>query len=336
MPDEEITVSDIHRLVVAGQILSGRYLQSRALLRNEAKWRQWARLALLALGVGQLIAAVIFFFAFNWAEFPDIGKFAAVEILMIFLAGTAILVGFDRPLGQAAGIAAFVSFGVLLAVVGQVYQTGADSWTLFAIWAGLALPFLFGLRSAIGWLAWLVVALLAINLYAEQVLVIEDRIVSAMIPLLLALIITVAFIAREFLAKKQFQEAGPFWIRLILLAAVLTFWTVCASGTIFDSNMLKLGVIASVSIPVSGFIVVCVAALRLALRTPYDMPALTMIFLALSVFFSLVLGRALYFVFGEDFSGLFMVGLAVMGIFGGAAVLLLRLSQTQRRQSNDL
>jgi len=330
--DEEITVSDIHRLFVAGKVPSGRYLQSRALLRNEDKWRQWARLALLALGVGQLIAAVIFFFAFNWAEFPDIGKFAVVEILMIVLAGTAVLVGFDRPLGQAAGIAAFVSFGVLLAVVGQVYQTGADAWTLFAIWAGLALPFLFGLRSAIGWLAWLVIALTAVSLYAEQVLVADGRMVISMIPVFLALILTLALGAREFLAAKQFQEAGPFWIRLILLAAVLIFWTFCASGTIFDSDILRLGVVASVLIPVSGFAIVCAGTLKLALRTPYDMPAITMTFLAISIFLSLVLGRTLYFVFGENFSGLFMIGLAVMGVFGGAAVLLLRLSQAQRRQ----
>jgi len=325
--NEEITVSDIHRLVVAGKIPSDRYLQSRSLLRNEDKWRQWARLALLALGVGQIIAAVIFFFAFNWAEFPDIGKFAVVEILTVILVGFAIVVGFDRPLGQAAGIAAFVSFGVLLAVVGQVYQTGADAWTLFVIWAGLGLPFMISLRSAVGWLVWLVVALLGASLYAEQVLVADGRMVSDMIPILLGVILALALGIREFLAKKQFREAGPFWIRLVLLAAVLAFWTFSASAAIFESNMLTLGVAALVFIRISGFGVVCAGVLRLALRPFYDMPALTMIFLAISTVLSLALGRALYFVFREDFSALFMIGIAVMGIFGGAAVLLLRLSQ---------
>ena len=330
MANEEITVSDIHRLVVAGKIPSDRYLQSRSLLRNENKWRQWARFALLALGVGQLIAAVIFFFAFNWAEFPDIGKFAAVEVIMIVLAGSAMLVGFDRPLGQAAGVAAFVCFGVLLAVVGQVYQTGADAWTLFAVWAGLGLTLMIGLRSAVGWLVWLVVALLGISLYAEQVLVPDGIIVSDMIPILLAVILTLALGIREFFAKKQIQEAGPFWVRLILLAVVLICWTSAASGTLFQSDMLKLGTFASVFIPVAGFGIVCAGALKLAMRPPYDMPALTMIFLGISIFLSLAVSRMLYPVFNEDFSGLFLIGLAVMGIFGGAAVLLLRLSQRRR------
>ena len=330
MANEEITVSDIHRLVVSGQIPSDQYLQSRALLRNEDKWRQWARLALLALGVGQLIAAVIFFFAFNWAEFPEIGKFVVVEILIIILVGSAISVGFDRPLGEAAGIAAFVAFGVLLAVVGQVYQTGADPWTLFVIWAGLGLPFMIGLRSAVGWLVWLVVALLGVSLYAEQVLVANDSMVGDMIPILLAVVVTLAFGVRELFAKKQLQEAGPFWIRLILLAAVLVCWTSSASATVFQSDMLKLGAVASVLIPVAGFGIVCAGALRLALRPSYDMPALTMIFLAISIFLSLAVCRMLYPVFNEDFSGLFLIGIAIMGIFGGAAVLLLRLSQGRR------
>lgn len=330
MANEEITVSDIHRLVVAGKISSDRYLQSRSLLRNEDKWRQWARLALLALGVGQIIAAVIFFFAFNWAEFPDIGKFAAIEILTVILVGFAIFVGFDRPLGQAAGIAAFVSFGVLLAVVGQVYQTGADAWTLFVIWAGLGLPFMIGLRSAVGWLVWLTVALLGASLYAEQVLVADDRMVGNMIPILLAVILTLALGVREFFAKKRLQEAGPFWIRLILLAAALLFWTSSASATVFQSDMLKLGAVASIFIPVAGFGIVCAGALGLALRPTYDMPALTMVFLAISIFLSLALGRALYFIFSEDFFAFFVIGIAVMGIFGGAAVLLLHLSRLRR------
>lgn len=331
MASEEITVSDIHRLVVAGKIPSDRYLQSRALLRNEESWRQWARLALLALGVGQLIAAVIFFFAFNWAEFPDIGKFAVVEILTVILVVFAIFIGFDKPLGQAAGVAAFVSFGVLLAIVGQVYQTGADAWTLFVVWAGLGLPFVIGLRSAVGWVVWLAVALLGVNLYLEQVLVPDDRMVSDMIPILLGTILVIVLGIREFLAKKQLQEAGPFWVRLILLAAVLVCWTSSATGAVFQSDMLKLGVVLSIFIPVAGFGVVCLGALGLALRPSYDMPALTMIFLAISVFLSLALGRALYFIFGEDLMAFFTIGIAVMSIFGGAAVVLLRLSQAHRK-----
>ncbi|MBC8290414.1 MAG: DUF2157 domain-containing protein, partial [Planctomycetes bacterium] len=45
--------------------------------------------------------------------------------------------------------------GVFLAVFGQVYQTGADEWLLFAGWAGLILPWTALSRFEALWILWL-------------------------------------------------------------------------------------------------------------------------------------------------------------------------------------
>ena len=50
---------------------------------------------------------------------------------MAIAAVGALLVGLDRAFGQVLLIAASVLTGVLLAVIGQVYQTGADVFELF-------------------------------------------------------------------------------------------------------------------------------------------------------------------------------------------------------------
>ncbi|MEZ5647893.1 MAG: DUF2157 domain-containing protein [Alphaproteobacteria bacterium] len=328
--EERITVSDIHRLVIKGQISSAHYLAARALLRDEHEWRNRARLSLLALGVGQVVAALIFFFAFNWAEFPDIGKFAVIELAIIILSGSAWFKGLDHPLSQALGISAFVALGVLLAVIGQVYQTGADLWTLFAVWAGLSLPVVFALRNAIAWLIWLTVSLIAATLYTEQVWVLSGRIASGMVPIILAVIITLAFTIREGLSKAYFREAGPSWIRYILLAAMLGFWTLMASVTMFQKDILALGEILSIFIPIAGFILVCSGVLKLTLFPAYDMLSVTMVFLAISIFLSFVAGRLLFVTLDEEFSSLFLIGIVTMTIFGGMAVILLRLSQARR------
>ena len=95
--------------------------------------------ALLALGVGQFLAGVVFFFAYNWNDLSDIAKFAVIETALAIALGGALLIGLDRVFGQMLLIAASVLTGVLLAVIGQVYQTGADVFELFAAWAVLIL-----------------------------------------------------------------------------------------------------------------------------------------------------------------------------------------------------
>ena len=68
----------------------------------------------------------------------------------------------------ALGVLALASVGGLLAFFGQTYQTGADTWQLFALWAALTLPLCLGLRHPLLWIVWLVVAHLAITLWAHE------------------------------------------------------------------------------------------------------------------------------------------------------------------------
>ncbi len=120
-----------------------------------ADWRRWLDTVLMALGTALLCAGVIVFFAFNWQDLHKFSKFGLLAGAITLLAGFAWL----RPVGDAAGRAALggaqAVSGVLLAVIGQTYQTGADAWQLFALWALLALPWALAARAAPHW--WLVI-----------------------------------------------------------------------------------------------------------------------------------------------------------------------------------
>ena len=83
-----------------------------------------------------IAAAAVYFVAANWQALGRYAKFALVEGAARrrrsrSCAGAAS----TRSPGRAALFVAALLTGVLLALVGQVYQTGADTFELFAAWA---------------------------------------------------------------------------------------------------------------------------------------------------------------------------------------------------------
>nr|WP_130393170.1 DUF2157 domain-containing protein [Cupriavidus agavae] len=122
-----------------------------------ADWRHWLDRVLLCLGTALLCAGVVVFFAFNWADLHKFSKFGLLAAALTLLAAFAA----RRPSGDMAGRAALagtqIVSGVLLAVIGQTYQTGADAWQLFALWTLLATPWALAARAAPHW--WIVLVL---------------------------------------------------------------------------------------------------------------------------------------------------------------------------------
>lgn len=132
--------------------------------------RDWQRfLDQLALWLGTVFcaAAIIFFLAYNWQEMGRFAKFALVEILM---AGSLVLcwrLDLERLAGKAVLLLTTLLTGALLALVGQTYQTGADTYELFAAWALAVLPWVAIARFGALWLVWLALLNLAAILYFE-------------------------------------------------------------------------------------------------------------------------------------------------------------------------
>ncbi|MGB6218709.1 MAG: GDYXXLXY domain-containing protein [Castellaniella sp.] len=135
---------------------------------HAVRWRQG-----LAHGAGLLAAALagaalVFWVAANWPQMTQDARLTGVQGVLALLVVLAVGLAWrgHRGAEPAAGLAALAT-GALLALVGQIYQTGADAWQLFLTWAVLILPWLVVLRSVFLVLLWGALLNLALWLFLD-------------------------------------------------------------------------------------------------------------------------------------------------------------------------
>lgn len=124
---------------------------------------------LAAAALVQAVAAILFFYAANWWGMAPALKVAGLDLLLVLCAAGVLLSppgGFARSAWAAAGA---VLSGVLFGVHGQIWQTGADAWELFALWSGLAIVWAVAARSDAAWLVAVLTATLALGRWADAV-----------------------------------------------------------------------------------------------------------------------------------------------------------------------
>lgn len=117
-------------------------------------------LAALLLGCG-----LVFWVAANWQEQTRQMRLALLCLALTLPVACAIAVPRLRLAGLLLGN---MALGGLLAFVGQTYQTGADAWQLFAVWAALSLLWAVVARRDVVWALWLLVAALGIAMWSGQ------------------------------------------------------------------------------------------------------------------------------------------------------------------------
>jgi uncharacterized membrane protein len=122
---------------------------------ERSDWLRWTERLLLILGAILVCGGIGFVLVFTLEEQDVLTKFRLLLGTLTLLAGFAAWRPAGDKIGKAALGGAQLTIGALLAVIGQVYQTGAEAWQLFAIWAILASLWARAARSAPHW--WLVV-----------------------------------------------------------------------------------------------------------------------------------------------------------------------------------
>ncbi|TAK50614.1 MAG: DUF2157 domain-containing protein [Betaproteobacteria bacterium] len=142
-----------------------RALEYSGALPGAADWRAFLDRLLLWLGVAMLASGVVFFLAYNWQELGRFAKFALVEGLIVASLAVVWWQGLEHAGGKAALLGAALVVGALLAFIGQTYQTGADTFELFAVWAGAILPWALVGRFPALWVLWLALVNLSVTLY---------------------------------------------------------------------------------------------------------------------------------------------------------------------------
>lgn len=131
-------------------------------------WLKFFDNAALIIGAVALVLALVFFIAYNWLNMGKLGKFALVEGALVITIALYVALSFRRRfelIRQLLLLIASIITGSLLALFGQVYQTGADTWQLFFGWAVLIIPWVLIARLPALWLLWLGLANTCLILY---------------------------------------------------------------------------------------------------------------------------------------------------------------------------
>lgn len=167
-PDQPAQLKQLQQLRTEGLLSETAYQAAYAQLRPRQVWLHGLEQICWMLGSGLLLVGVLLFFAYNWAALPSMAKFGLLQLTILSCVSGAMFLGMQRLGGQLLITAASVLVGVLLAVFGQVYQTGADAYSLFLSWALLISLWVVVARFATLWLIWLLIAQLAWGLYWQQ------------------------------------------------------------------------------------------------------------------------------------------------------------------------
>ena len=135
---------------------------------SRPQWRQLGGYLLLGTGACFLVSGLIFFFAYNWEALTGSTKIALALGAFVAVTLTALFAPLPRVAVLTLHTASVCLIGALLAVLGQVYQTGANAFDLFAAWLVLMLPWLLAVRFAPLWLAGLILVNATFITFSQQ------------------------------------------------------------------------------------------------------------------------------------------------------------------------
>jgi uncharacterized membrane protein len=301
----------------AGRVAPGREdeaLREAGILPSREKWHDFVGQFCLWLGTLALAAAVIFFFAFNWDDLGRFAKFALVEALIVAGLAACWWLDLDAMPGKAVLTALSLLTGALLALTGQVYQTGADPYELFGWWAVLILPWVIVARFSPLWLIWLALGNLTILLYPQRAVDGEAMFWALF-----------AFNTLALIAWEAAHRAGTRWLRdswpprLIAIAGGvaatgLASWAV--TGPFETRSLANL---------------LAYAAWLAAIHHWYRRQRFDLFMLA-GALFSLIVTVTMFLgdnVLGDNSVGFLVVGLVVIGMSAGGAIWLKAVARAQ-------
>ncbi|MEL7185883.1 MAG: DUF2157 domain-containing protein [Pseudomonadota bacterium] len=333
MTEPPTSLSEVNAMRRAGEISADGYLAAVQDARDGRLWHRWAVRTLAFLGGLHLLAGVVFFFAYNWDVLSPFAKFAILQgaILTAFIG--AMVARIDKPMGEGLLIAASVFTGVLFAVVGQVYQTGADAWELFVAWSALILPWALASKSSAHWMLWIVIVIAAASFYGEQVLVPLGKLDHQQLIAVIGIFVVALALLREVAIMKGAKWLDDRWFQVALVVFAVGMLFVPALGYVFDSDRFAPGFVA--------FVVACVSLMAFYLRVRPSVPAVSVVAGFIALMAMALGGRGIHEVigFGSKAAGL-ITSLIVLvawcvGVSGVLVKVLNAINKKIHRESAD-
>lgn len=195
-------------------------LQANALLTPNLEWARWIVRFSLTIGVALFLTGIVFFFAYNWQYLSDFQKFLTVEISMVVSFVGYFFSPKNNPLiAKLFLMTLSVLVGVFLAVFGQIYQTGADTYQLFLMWAFLISGFVALSQFQGLWILWLILINVGMVLWLNLTYMWQDNYLCLLS--YLSILNILALLGREKGANLKIDWLRSKWLRYALLVMVL-------------------------------------------------------------------------------------------------------------------
>jgi uncharacterized membrane protein len=212
-----IAVESLYR---QGLLSQGGREMGLSFLNPHENWGYWISTLLLILGWVFILSGITYFFAFNWHKMSSYYKFSSIQVLILVCLAGAWAYEIDNLRGKLFLTGGCILIGVFLAVFGQVYQTGADSFLLFLIWTLIITPLVFISRFAPLWAVWLLLFNMTAILYWNQDFL-PSKDTSYYLYIILLCLNGIALISREWFYNRQVQWLQGRWHRIGLCLALL-------------------------------------------------------------------------------------------------------------------
>lgn len=199
----------------------------QSVYNDKESWQKFFRLFIISLGVGFTVAGIVFFFAYNWADLHKFVKIGLTQGILVAATIVALLPKINENIRNVILTGASVLVGVLFAVFGQIYQTGANAYDFFLAWTIFVTIWVLVSKFSPLWLLYLVLINTTFILYSQQVA--KDW-SEVFICFLLFIINTVVLISTIYFAKKE----TPNWFLNTVTLASIIYATIGIVIGIFD------------------------------------------------------------------------------------------------------
>ena len=203
---------------------------------DRPSWEKFLRLLLLSLGFGFTVAGIIFFFAYNWASLHKFVKLGLIEGLLITAIVFAITSKSNPLLKNIILTVASVLVGILVALFGQIYQTGADSYEIFLVWIISISLWVWTSDFSPLWLLYILLIQMLVTSYTEQA---TDWSVAMVYGILFTINVLVLAVA-DFVTLEKI----PKWFLYTIVTAAIIFGTMANISIISDNDITVLSKIA--------------------------------------------------------------------------------------------
>lgn len=286
---------------------------------SKQQWQKFLSITMLVLGLGFIVSGIIFFFAFNWDKLSKFEKLGLMGGLLIASVVLSITLKVKPLIRQIIITASVMLIGVLFAVFGQIYQTGANSfdfflaWTIFSalwVWAGNFPP----LTSI-----WLILAHVTFFLYAEQFGADWGVVYTCLIVFVADLVL---WMMLKLLGKIG-QLQAPEWMLKLLSAFAVYQATIGMCVMIYDKAQLSSWLMLSATLIIYTTIIFYAFSKRI------------LFYIAILGASMLSIGAALIAQLNKSGDGGFVFLLLTFYMMGATSILIFQLIRLHKSWSNE-